>query len=263
VENREKLMTFGEHLDELRQMLTRVVFVLVALMLVFFCFKEILFKIVLAPSHCDFVTYRAIERILGAFGSDFRFEPYTIELISTDLSAQFMIHIKTAIMLAAIVLCPYLLYELFRFVSPALYSGERKYAKPVLVAVYLLFVFGVLMNYFVLFPVSCRFLGTYQVNEAVTNTITLSSYITTFFNLTFVMSIVFQLPVIAFLLAKWGILEASMMKKYRRHALVLLMVVSAIITPPDVFTMILVTLPLYLLYELSISIVAKVRVART
>jgi sec-independent protein translocase protein TatC len=147
------------------------------------------------------------------------------------------------------------LFELFRFVSPALYENERRYSVQVTVIIYVLFILGVLMSYFVLFPISFRFLGTYSVAEKVISNITIDSYVTTFVSLTLVMGLVFQLPVIAFFLGKMGVVTSDMLSQYRRHAFIILMVVAAIITPPDLMTLILVTIPLYLLYEVSIRVV--------
>ena len=152
---------------------------------------------------------------------------------------------------------PYIVVELFRFTSPALYEDERKYSTIVCIVVYLLFIIGVLISYYIIFPISFRFLGTYQVADAVVSNITLKSYISTFTTLTFVMGVVFQLPILAFFLAKFGLIDAKMMARYRRHAFMLIAIISAIITPPDIFTLILVTIPLYTLYEVSIWIVNK------
>jgi sec-independent protein translocase protein TatC len=168
-----------------------------------------------------------------------------------------MTHITTAVYLGLLGASPYILYELFRFISPALYENERKYSVQVAGIIYVLFLLGVLMSYFVLFPISFRFLGTYQVDETVRNFISLDSYISTFTGLTFTMGLVAQLPVVCWLLAKMGLLKATFMRKFRRHALVLIMIAAAVITPPDVFTLVLVTLPLYLLYELCIFIVKR------
>jgi sec-independent protein translocase protein TatC len=150
---------------------------------------------------------------------------------------------------------PYILYELFRFISPALYENERRYSVQVAGIIYVLFLLGVLMSYFVLFPISFRFLGTYSVSAKVVSNITLDSYISTFVSLTLVMGVVFQLPVVAFFLGKLGVVSSWMLSKYRKHALIVIMLVAAIITPPDLMTLILVTIPLYLLYEVSIRVV--------
>lgn len=251
-------MSFGSHLEVLRQMLFRVLSVVIACAAVIFCFKEETFAILLAPRNTDFITFRTIERILRSFGKDFSFEEYDISLISTELSAQFMTHLETACLLGVLLSSPYIIYELFKFVSPALYDNEKRYSVGICVSSYVLFIIGVLMNYFVLFPIAFRFLGTYQVDASVVSNITISSYISTFSTLSFTMGLVFELPILSFILAKIGILSAEFMKKYRRHSLVAIMVVAAFITPPDIFTLCLVTLPLYLLYEVSIVIVARV-----
>ena len=150
---------------------------------------------------------------------------------------------------------PYILYELFRFISPALYENERRYSVQVAGVIYVLFLMGVLMSYFVLFPISFRFLGTYSVSAKVVSNITLDSYISTFVSLTLVMGVVFQLPVIAFFLGKLEFINANMLSRYRKHAFLVIMLIAAIITPPDLMTLVLVTIPLYLLYEVSIRVV--------
>ena len=249
------MLTFGGHLEVLRRMLFRIIGVAGVIAVVVFCFKDRTFEVLLAPSEWDFVTYRWIERAVQAMGFDFHFEEYHIELIATDLSSLFMTHITTAVCLGLLGASPYILYELFRFISPALYENERKYSVQVAGTIYALFIVGVLMSYFVLFPISFRFLGTYSVADRVHSTITLDSYISTFTSLTLIMGVVFQLPVIAFFLGKMGIVTSDMLAQYRKHAFIAIMFVAAIITPPDIMTLVLVTLPLYLLYELSIRVV--------
>ena len=252
----DDLLTFGGHLEVLRQMLFRVIGVTAALAVAVFCFKDETFRLLLAPSEWDFVTYRWLERLMGAVGIDFHFEEYHVDLIATDLSSQFMTHVTTAVYLGLLGASPYILYELFRFVSPALYENERRYSVQVAGTIYVLFIVGVLMSYFVLFPISFRFLGTYSVAEQVRSTITLDSYITTFTSLTLIMGVVFQLPVAAFFLGKMGVVDAGLLARYRKHAFIIIMVVAAIITPPDIMTLVLVTVPLYLLYEVSIRVLS-------
>lgn len=255
----ENLLTFGGHLEVFRQMLFRILGVAGGLAVVIFCFKEVTWQLLLAPSEWDFVTYRWIEQGMQMVGfTDFHFEKYYVDLIATDLSSQFMTHITTALYLGLLGASPYILYELFRFVSPALYESERRYSVYAVVIVYVLFLLGVLMSYYVLFPVSFRFLGTYSVSERIHSTITLDSYISTFTTLTLVMGLVFQLPVIAFTLAKLGFITSSLLSGYRKHALIVIMFVAAVITPPDLMTLVLVTIPLYLLYEVSIRVVRAV-----
>ena len=252
------LLTFGGHLEVFRQMLFRILGVAGLIAVVVFCFKEITWGILMAPSEWDFCTYRWLENAMQAVGIDFHFEEFHVEMIATDLSSQFMTHITTAVYLGLLGASPYILYELFRFISPALYESERKYSVQVSGIIYALFLLGVLMSYFVLFPISFRFLGTYSVSAKVVSNITLDSYISTFVSLTLVMGVVFQLPVIAFFLGKMGIVSSDMLANYRKHSLIVIMLVAAIITPPDLMTLILVTIPLYLLYEVSIRVVAWV-----
>ncbi len=251
------LMTFGGHLEVLRRMLFRIIAVVMVLAVAIFCFKDKTFELLLAPSQWDFVTYRYIEKFLHRLGSDFTFSEYHINLIATELSSQFMTHVTTALYLGLLGASPYVFIELFRFITPALYENEKKYSVQVAVTMYLLFILGVLMSYFILFPISFRFLGTYSVSNIVESNITLKSYIATFTTLTLVMGLVFQLPVIAFFLGKLEVVSSEMLKLYRKYAFLVIMVIAAIITPPDLMTLVLVTIPLYLLYEVSILVLKR------
>ena len=237
--------TFWDHLDVLRASLIRMAIAVVIFGIVAFCMKEALFSIVLAPCSSDFITYR----LLGA-------EAFHIHLMNTGLTEQFMIHMRTAIYAGLLVASPYILYELFRFVSPGLYQNERHYAVWIVGAAYLMFIIGTLINYFVVFPLTVRFLGTYQVSPDVANMLTLQSYIDTLLGMSLVMGVVFELPVVCALMGRMGLLTDHFMAEYRRHAIVAILVVAAIITPTtDVFTLFIVALPIYLLYEVSIQIV--------
>ena len=251
--------TFWEHLDEFRKVLFRIVIVVVFFMVVAFISKEYLFNIVLAPQKSDFVLYR----FFCYLATITHFEAlcpgnFHIELINTQLASQFLIHMKIAFYAGVLIAFPYIVYQVFRFVSPALYANEKKYAGRVIVFSSLLFVFGVLLNYFLIFPLSFRFLGTYQVNDDIVNMINLSSYIDTFLMLSLMLGIMSELPVISWLFAKLGFLTDTFMRKHRKHAVVIILVVAAVITPTaDVFTLLLVFFPIYLLYETSILIVKK------
>ena len=237
--------TFWDHLDVLRASLIRMAIAVVIFGIVAFCMKEALFSIVLAPCSSDFITYR----LLGTAA-------FHIHLMNTGLTEQFMIHMRTAIYAGLLVASPYILYELFRFVSPGLYQNERHYAVWIVGAAYLMFIIGTLINYFVVFPLTVRFLGTYQVSPDVANMLTLQSYIDTLLGMSLVMGVVFELPVVCALMGRMGLLTDHFMAEYRRHAVVAILVVAAIITPTtDVFTLFIVALPIYLLYEVSIQIV--------
>ncbi len=238
-------MTFWDHLDELRSVIIRTVVVTVVAAAVAFCLKEQLFEIVLAPRTSDFITYR----LMGV-------EPFSIHLMNTGLTEQFMIHLKTAMYAGVLVALPYIIYLLFRFVSPALYDNERKYATLLCTSGYLMFMLGTLLNYFLIFPLTVKFLGTYQVSPDVANMLTLQSYMDTMLMMNLVMGIVFELPMVSWILARMGLVNAQMMRSMRRHAVVAILVIAAIITPTtDAFTLFIVALPIWLLYELSILIV--------
>lgn len=253
-DNGADMLTFGGHLEVLRRMLLRILLVAAVIAVAVFCCKDLTWRFLLAPSEYGFVTYRCIEQAVQAVGVDFVFAPFQVDLIATDLSSQFMTHITTSLYLGLLGASPYIMYELFRFIAPALYESEKRYSVQVVIIVYLLFLLGVLMSYYVLFPISFRFLGTYSVAQRIHSTITLDSYITTFTTLTLLMGVVFQLPVIVFVLAKLGFVSSALLATYRKHAFLVIMVVAAIITPPDLMTLLLVSLPLYVLYEVSIRV---------
>ncbi len=248
-------LSFWEHLDVLRSMLVKVLLATVALAAVAFCFREELFAVVLAPKEADFLTYRwlaAAGRLMAADAPP----PFWVRLINTGLAEQFLIHVKVAGCAGVIGASPYALYQLFRFVSPALYADERRYALRVVGGGYLMFLTGVLVSYFLIFPLTFRFLGTYQVSGEVENLITLQSYISTLMTMSLALGLVFEIPVLTWLFAKMGFLSAGFMRRYRRHAIVLILVVAAVITPTsDVFTLSLVALPMWLLYEGSIWLI--------
>lgn len=211
-----------------------------------FVMKDWLFSVVLAPRSSDFITYR----LLGA-------ETFQLHLMNTGLTEQFMVHIRTAMYAGLLLASPYIIYEAFRFVSPALYRNERRYAVWIVGAAYVMFILGTIVNYFVVFPLTVRFLGTYQVSADVDNMLTLQSYIDTLLSMSLVMGVVFELPVVSALMGRMGLINASTMSDYRRHALVAILIVAAIITPTaDAFTLFVVALPIYLLYEMSILVVA-------
>ncbi|MBR6843290.1 MAG: twin-arginine translocase subunit TatC [Prevotella sp.] len=238
-------MTFWDHLDELRSVIIRMLIVVVVATVVAFSLKDELFAVVLAPRSSDFITYR----LMGV-------EPFSIHLMNTGLTEQFMMHLKTAMYVGVLVALPYIIYVLFRFVSPALYDNERKYATLLCTSGYLMFMLGTALNYWLIFPLTVKFLGTYQVSPDVANMLTLQSYMETLLMMNLVMGIVFELPVVSWLLGRMGLVNAQMMQSMRKHAVVAILAVAAIITPTtDAFTLFVVALPIWLLYELSIVIV--------
>ena len=238
-------MTFWDHLDELRGVIIRMLVVAAVGAAVAFCMKDELFALVLAPRSSDFITYR----LMGV-------EPFSIHLMNIGLTEQFMIHLKTAFYAGIVLTSPYIIYQLFRFVSPALYDNERQYATLLCTSGYLMFMLGTALNYLLIFPLTVKFLGTYQVSPDVANMLTLQSYIDTLLMMNLVMGIVFELPVVSWLLGKMGLINATMMQAVRKHAVIAILVISAIIPPTtDAFTLLVVALPIWLLYELSIVIV--------
>lgn len=241
--------TFWDHLDELRGCILRSLVVVLVLGCVAFCLKDVLFTVVLAPRESGFISYR----LLGV-------EPFAIHLMNTGLTEQFMTHVRVAVYAGLLLASPYVIFELFRFVSPALYQNERHAAVWVVGAAYAMFIVGTLLNYLLVFPLTVRFLGTYQVSPDVDNMLTLQSYVDTLISMSLVMGLVFELPVVCALLGKMGFVSAKAMSRYRRHAIVAILVVAAIITPTtDVFTLFVVSLPIWLLYEASILIVRLTR----
>ena len=253
--SKDEGLSFWDHLDVLRTIIIRIILVTVVCGIVAFLFKEELFAVVLAPRNPDFVTYRLLVRVSGFFGGDAPDNP-VIQLINTGLAEQFVIHMKTALCAGVLCASPYTLYQLFRFVSPALYANERRFALPIVVGGYVMFMLGVLISYYLIFPLTFRFLGTYQVSEDVVNMISLQSYMSTLTLMSISMGIVFEMPVVAWLMARMGLLTASFMNRYRRHAIVVILIVAAIITPTsDIFTLLMVSLPMWLLYDVSVCIV--------
>ncbi len=255
----EKDLTFWEHLDDLRRTLFRILIAVVAVMVAVFLCKDTLFDIVFAPQHSDFVIYRFFcyvgEQLSLPAVCPGDFE---VQLINTQLAKQFLTHLSMSFYVGILVVFPYILYQLFLFIAPALRAHERRHSAAVIIYSSLLFYIGVALNYFLVFPLSFRFLATYQVSGSVSNMIELSSYTGTLLMLSLLFGIMSELPVVSWLLAKIGLLTDTFMRKYRKHAVVIILVLSAVITPSgDAFTLFLVFVPIYFFYELSIWIVKR------
>ncbi len=248
-------MTFWEHLDELRKVIFRSFAVLIVLMVVFFLCKEIVFDgVVLAPLTDDFFVYRWLNDLLALMGLP-ALKPFAVTLVNIDLPAQFFTHVRMAFWLAVIIALPFLLYQIWLFVRPALYDREKKAAEAAFSMASLLFYVGLAVGYVIVFPLTLRFLGTYQVSESVANQISLGSYIGMFLKMNLIMGVVFELPALAYMLSRIGIINRQMLRRFRKYAVVIALAVSAIITPSgDAFTMIVVALPIYMLYEVSIRL---------
>jgi sec-independent protein translocase protein TatC len=238
--------TFWDHLDELRSVILRSLLVVAIAAIAAFFLKNWLFSMVLAPRSGDFISYR----LLGV-ENDFQ-----VSLMNTGLTEQFMTHMRVSIYAGLLLASPYVLYQLFGFIAPGLYQNERRAAIWIVVSAYVMFIIGTMVDYLLIFPLTVRFLGTYQVSPDVANMLTLQSYIDTLIGMSFVMGVVFELPVVCAILGKMGLINGTLMSQYRRHAVVAILVISAIITPTtDAFTLLVVALPIWLLYEMSIWIV--------
>lgn len=250
-------MSFWEHVEVLRASLIKMAIVIMLCSVMAFLFKEEMFSVLLAPKNDAFITY-SLFRHIAEFAIGKTDAAFSIQLINTGLTEQFVIHMKASVCIGFLMSSPYLLFQLFHFISPALYENERKYSLRVAGSGYVMFILGVLLSYFLIFPLTFRFLGTYQVSSDVTNMITLQSYMGTLLMMCILMGIVFELPVLCWLLAKLGLLSSRDMRRFRKHTIVVILIISAVITPTsDIFTLSLVPLPVWLLYEVSILIVSK------
>ena len=250
-------LSFWDHLESLRWTIFRVLIALVILVLLLFGVSDFLFNdIIFPPLSSDFVIYR----FMCTLSEQLQLPAlcpgeFNIKLINFNLSGQFMAHLTTVFTVAFLLTVPYLLFEIWKFIRPALYDNERRNIGWVFLSASFLFYLGALVSYYLIFPLSIRFLGTYQISELVPNQISLDSYMSTLFLLTFAMGITFEMPVLAYFLSKLGIITRDTLRSGRNIAIVVILIVSAVITPTtDPFTMLAVALPLYLLYEVSIMV---------
>ena len=252
-------MTFWDHLEVLRWSLIRIAAVLVILVVVCFLMMPYVFDtVILGPTSSDFFVYKWFSSIAGhiPFFPDFSDDGFHVDIININVASQFMTHITTSFWISLVLLFPYIIYELWKFVSPALFPAEKKPVGQAFLFGTLMFFLGCLTGYCLIFPFTFRFLAEYQVSQTIVNQISLNSYMNNFLGMVFVMGLVFELPLLAWLLSRLGIIHSGILKKYRRHAVIVLLALSAVITPTgDPFSLMLVFIPLYLLYELAIRIV--------
>ena len=252
-----KEMTFWDHLDELRGVLFRsAIALLIAAIVIFFNKSFVFDTVIFAPTSSDFILYKWFEQLATFTGiAAMNPEPFSVNLINIELSAQFFTHVSVSLTLAFILTVPYIIYQLWTFVSPGLYEKEKAAVRKAFGFASVLFFIGILVGYLFVFPLTVRFLGTYQVSDWVQNQISLKSYISMFTWLILIMGVVFEMPALAAILSRLGIISKSMLRKYRKHAFTILIIVAAVITPSgDAFTLFIVGTPLYLLYEFSILI---------
>ena len=255
----EKELNFWDHLDELRRVLFRVLGVWFVLAIGYFIAMPYLFdQVIMAPCRNDFVFYDLLRKVGETFHleGDFFTQDFHVKLININLAAPFFIHISTSLWMSVVTAAPYLFYEVWKFISPALYPNEVKGVKKALTLGTVMFFLGVLLGYFMVYPLTLRFLSTYQLSAVIENQISLNSYINNFMMLVLCMGLAFELPLVTWLLSLLGLVNKTFLRKYRRHAAVLIVIAAAVITPTgDPFTLTVVAVPLYLLYELSILMV--------
>ena len=253
----EDLMTFWDHLESLRFSIFRMMALLFVLVAFIFGFKDFVFnEIVFAPLNSDFIIYRLMCKLAVLLNSpDFCPGDFNIQLINIDISGQFIAHLSSTLSIALVLAVPYLLFEIWKFVAPALYPTEKKSVGLVFLSSSFLFYMGAVVSYFLVFPLTIRFLGTYQISDKVPNQISIQSYMSTLYILVFAMGLMFEMPILAYFLSRLGILTRQTMKRIRSYALIVILILAAVITPTtDPFTMLVVALPLYLLYEVSILV---------
>lgn len=254
-------MTFLEHLEVLRGHLMRSIASIGVFAVIVFCLKKfIVDQILLAPKSVDFFTNRMFCKLGEIVHTDqLCFKELPIQLINIDMAGQFRMHMSIALYGGLILAAPYIFWELYRFILPALKNSEKRYSHGMVFYTSALFIIGILFGYFMIVPLTINFLGTYTVSAEVINQINLKSYISTITSLIFATGLVFEMPILVYFLSKVGILTPEFMRKYRKHALILILIVAGIITPPDIFSQIMVTVPMYALYEISIIISARIK----
>ena len=239
-------MSFWDHLDVLRGTLVRITVAVLLCSVAVFCMKSLVFDgFIFAPLNKDFFIYRIL-------GSDVE-----INLINLDITAQFMTHVKISCMLGFIAAFPYVMFELWRFVAPALYANEKASVRKAFGFSAILFYLGVAVSFFIVFPIALQFFQSYSISDSLANTFSLQSYISMFISMLLMFGAVFEFPTILLILSKMGLVTRATLRKYRRHAIVAILIVAAIITPADPLSMLIAAAPLYLLYELSVFVCAK------
>jgi sec-independent protein translocase protein TatC len=257
-------LTFLEHLEVLRGHLLRSIASVGVFAVVVFIFTKFIFDhILLAPKSVDFFTNRLFCKIgQWAHTDKLCINDIPLQLINIEMAGQFRINMTIALYGGLILAVPYVLWELYRFIMPALKSTERKYSRGMVFYTTLLFMLGVLFGYFMIVPLTLNFLGGYSVSSEILNQITLKSYIGIISSLVFASGLIFELPILVYFLSKVGIITPGFMRKYRKHALIIILLIAGIITPPDIFSQIMVTIPMYALFEVSIFISARIEKER-
>lgn len=256
-------MTFGEHLDEIRKILIRVAMVFAVLCIILFAYKGIVLDVLFAPIRETFPTNRLFNWLATLMGSDvLRIHPENVELFNNKMAGQFLLHIKSSIVGSFIIAFPYLIWELWLFVKPALPPQQQRQSIRYVIETPIWFLIGLAFGYYVISPLAINFLGNYSVSDQISNIIDVSSFMTTVMSVSFAGGIAFQLPLLIRLLATMGLVTSEGMRQYRRVAVAALLIFAAIITPPDVVSQVLIFIPCYALYEYGIGIAAKIEARR-
>lgn len=257
----EHQMSFLEHLEVLRWHLMRSVLSVLLFSIVAFIFHDFIFNvIILAPKNQEFFTNRMFALLADYTGVEsIKINTKPLQIININMAGQFSTHISVSIVAGLLISFPYVFHEFWSFIKPALYDNEKKHARGSIFYTSILFALGVLFGYYLITPLSVHFLGSYNVSDQVMNQINLTSYISTITSIVVASGVIFELPVLIFFLSKIGLVSPEFLRKYRKHSVVLILILSAIITPPDIFSQILVCLPLMLLYEIGIKISKRVQ----
>ena len=245
MDGKDSEMSFWDHLEALRGTLFRSVAAVGLLSIIFLCIPQQLFRVVLWPTQPDFILYRGLRL------------PFEMTLINVEVSAQFFVHLKVSILCGLVLAFPYIVYEIWKFISPALYEHEKKAVRTGFLMSSGLFYLGVAVGYFVVLPVCLMFFMNYTVSDAIQNTISLSSYMSLFVSMVFLIGLLFEFPTVILVLSSMGIVSRDTLKKYRKHAFIAVLLLAAFITPSDPFSMFVLAIPLYALYEFSILICKK------
>jgi len=259
-DKKEKEMTFFDHLEELRWHIIRAVIAVLVFGVAAFIFDDFVFNtVIFGPKHSDFITYRLLCDFShwANIGEILCIAPPDFQFVTPNFGEPFLVHIQVSFVIGFVLAIPFLFWEIWKFIKPGLYEKERRLTRHAVGICSFLFLFGVLFGYYVVSPFAISFLAGYQL-PGVTPLPSLSSYISYLVMLTLPVGLVFELPVATHVLTKLGIISSQFMKNYRRHAIVIIIVVGAVITPPDVFSQLLVSIPLVGLYEVSILVAKRV-----
>jgi len=263
-EGLEKEMSFLEHLEELRWHIVRALAAVIVFTIAAFVIAPWVFEnIITAPARADFATFQAMCRFGKMLGTEgFCVEEIPFKMQNRLMTGQFSMHILASFTIGLIIAFPYVVWEIWRFIKPGLYNRERRYSRGAVAAISFLFLGGILFGYYVLAPMMVLFLATYTISDMIVNEFDITSYVSTIVTVVFGSGLLFQLPVVIYFLTKMGIISPAFLRKYRKHSIVGILIIAAIVTPPDPISQTLIAIPLYLLFEISIAIAARVEKAK-